>query len=846
MNTYSRSLGSGWRMVVEVMRRAAADPSDQVLAHALVGLRSVVAALYAVPPASAAGVGGAGSVGAPAAALSPAGGHECYHDTLRAVLAALRNANHPDDAQAAAAVQLLVGLGERLALRQGVGPQADWADDDGDASSASWEALAAAPSAGGGGGGALNPTSGSGAAAFASAGSGLVPRGSLWADLGPLSERAAAAAAAGDDWALLMEVVADSAAAGDRPRLANASLEAAFDVMRCHGRLWSRRAWRVMLGGVLQRVAFRVPPALDPQAHPEAAAEALASGLPLESIASGFVARVERWFPLLSAQLATAREVQGPGLHAELLQLLAATSLAWFRHCVEAVSRAGLAAISRLLAGLAAAGSSAAAAGMAHQTPSSSSPASEAFGAGGWDILLPLLEAMLAQELQLVMAFTSKLAAMPRPPPGPLGSGALAHWRGHRISSTSAAGSPPPAGDAAAAATAVAAAQLADESKRLHCRCRMLVLLQRTLGAALLRDAGRLPWPVARRMLEQLMIGTGQKVMRFNMREELRLPDEVEAAAAGSSPDAGGAALLVPEGSGADTGKPQAWTAGNGDNGWGEGWSDNDDDDASAAAAEGDDGARAAASSPGAGAGADGAAEEATTPLANGPAPGFSQDPPSAVKTEASAASIGGGAAAPSWLLANVRLQLPAGQLELSSATSHDSSRPALTRLEVEPLDTSLDVLLACSRLPQPDAAAEAEQLLLQTCSFVLACHADAQPAAAPAHHASALIPGDPAALDPSLPGSSWDHAVRAPVLARCVRLLLVRLPGEAERLALLPQLLVLMTSHQAVVRYAVADYLEALAAPHILQLAEAAEAAAAAAAADKQQQAGGGAKRAL
>eukprot|EP00198_Chlamydomonas_reinhardtii_P013970 XP_001703307.1 SEC7/BIG-like ARF-GEF [Chlamydomonas reinhardtii] len=92
------------------------------------------------------------------------------------------------------------------------------------------------------------------------------------------------------------------------------------DAARRRRGCWGLRAWRVMLRRVVAAVALRVPPALDPVAHPAEAAAAAAVGLPLESISAGFVARAERIFPLI-----------------------------WFRHPAEAVARAGLTNLCRLL-----------------------------------------------------------------------------------------------------------------------------------------------------------------------------------------------------------------------------------------------------------------------------------------------------------------------------------------------------------------------------------------------------------------------------------------------------------------------------------------------------------------
>ncbi|GLC63686.1 hypothetical protein PLESTF_000063300, partial [Pleodorina starrii] len=205
----------------------------------------------------------------------------------------------------------------------------------------------------------------------------------------------------------------------------------------------------------------------------------------------------------------------------------------------------------------------------------------------------------------------------------------------------------------------------------------------------------------------------------------------------------------------------------------------------------------------------------------------------------AEAAAPAPAAAAPAAALPGARLQLSGPHLQLTSATSHDGMRPALARLEAESADAAISLLLACaaaaapSSSPAGEACAQLERLCRQIIECSVAAHRNA------AATAAQPPPAEPAAaLGASLPGSSWDHAVRAAVLARAIQVVL-RLgaleedggssssaaggKAAARQLALLPNVLALLGSHQAVVRGAVADFLEAVVGPRLQQLLPAA-----------------------
>ncbi|KAG2495708.1 hypothetical protein HYH03_006308 [Edaphochlamys debaryana] len=1138
MASHARALGAGWRVAMEALRRAAGDGAAAVYEQALAALEVAVAALFrpAPPPGAA-----------PATRFSappPPPGHDCYRETLRAILTAVRNTAHPDVAPSA--VRLFVRVGDRLAQRPQppAGPSAarfrrynsgrigGRPSLEAGGGTASGALLPAAASIGGGGG-PLSPRSTGGVHAAATApppdlldllalppaltrlpshpptAGGAAPTPFTSGSLPyPHSAHVPLTSLPADDWALLLEVVADVAASSPNaanasaaapaaavlaaPRLAAAGLEAALDLMRLHSALWGQRAWRVMLRRVVAGVAFQVPRSLDPEAYPEEAAAATAAGLPLESISAAFEARAERLFPLMAAQLgplAEAAEARGiakrerrggvsdsdsggdssdedpdlvsaasrgssgagfgsgfgfgfseaggsvglvaeagpPDLHRELLSLLAETSLLWFRHPCEAVARAGLANLSRLLdvtggvllpahahahtlppkplplgrASLYGASDGASAGFDAPSSPPSSSassslapPSSQALPsqpqpqpqqarhqARGWAVLLPLLGSTLAAELALVTAFAARLRAAQlqaavaesaaqadalerraagsaggagpgpsSPPVSPRGSagGAGAGPLGASPSFTSHAAAPPSlfGGPRPTAGGAIADA----ECRRLRCRCRMLLLLVRSLAAYATRRAGSLPWDVTEQLVGMLA-GAARQLLRFNTREELVLPasaggareglpvggEDVEAGATeegggGEQEGSGGEGLMRPlgrEGLEAPRGASGALSAvaeaEGDDGGWNDGWEEEAEEaegkDEGKTGAEGEDeqdgaeeerelatsGERSEGPAAEASGATDAAEEQSAEAEIEGPAPEApeaSPEPPSAASsqrpalTSAFAAAPAAAAAAaaeppspagqpaaalptssgpapsaaappaatpaPSGALAGACLALRALQVQLTSATAHDSMRPALARLEVEAADGALSALLACCAPDQDDPTGgsapaghaavaerrrrrrEARAQLDGLCRHILGCAVAAQAAAPGAHHAaSALSPLEPAPLDPSLPGSSWDHAVRAAVLARAVLLLLHGPPTqaagededssagavgaggrEARLLALLPEVLVLLMSHQPVVRAAVAEFVEEVMGPRLGQVAGAGEGA--------------------
>ncbi|KXZ56613.1 hypothetical protein GPECTOR_1g552 [Gonium pectorale] len=967
-----RGLGAGWRVAIEALRRAAEDPAGPVYEQALGALDVAMAALFRPAPAlappsplspSPAGRG-------PAAGAGAVPGHDCLRETLRAALAAVRNAHHPE--RAPVAVRLLVQCGGRLAHRphyfhhhqnqnhhQRHGHHSRHAPHSSrhgplpDQGSSPWPTSALPPaepqgysSVGGGPGSTplspqpTQPTHGSFVDQLLSA-----------PNYGSYSSPA-------DDWALLLEVVADVAATpGDDGRpLATSGLEAALELMRLYSAVWGRRAWRVMLRRVVAGVALRVPPALDPAANPAEAAAAAAAGLPLESIAAGFVARVERIFPLLCAELAklaaaaaaaaaanqdphgktrrrrssldsdmdsddeaeygagtagggAAGGVAPPALHLELMGLMGETCLAWFRHSSEPVARAGLTSLARLMEVAAGGGGDGKGAGASKaqaQGTAGSLQVHQQQQQRGWDVLLPLVSSALLAELTLVTGFVDKLRRLQ------LALGAAVRWQGPMTGA--AAGSAAASSPLASPQPSLPAAEL----RNARCRCRMLLLLQRSLAEFAAARAAALPWGVMRQLVE-LLEGTARQLMVFNMREELpqqqqgiqsraerEREQEPERAAAGEGASTSGR--------GAGGGSPKAKKEEGAAEGWGnaDGWDDEESweeneggsgggrgagetgagrgkegfgGDATAAcgsvhSAAGEGGTAAAggagaaeshagsttgqrplvlssafAAAPAAAAAAaaveeisgDAAASlsNASSPVDSSAAPYPSGSTPSAAAAAAagdSASALPSGSA-----LAGACLALPAPQLQLTSATSHDSLRPVLARLEAEATDAAMTLLhLAAAgrgvEEAEDERRREARQRLLSLCRHVLACSVAAHAAAAahdlphaPHHAASASTPLEPAPLDPALPGSSWDHAVRAVVLARAIRVLLHG-PTAAdgggggngeEALRLLPEVASLLVSHQPLVRGAVAEYLEAVLGPRVQAVAVAAEAGA-------------------
>ncbi|GIL43150.1 hypothetical protein Vafri_976, partial [Volvox africanus] len=697
-------------------------------------------------------------------------------------------------------------------------------------------------------------------------------------------------------------------------------------------------------------VAFRVPPALDPVASPAEAAAATAAGLPLESISASFVARVDRLFPLMCSQLmlladapkALARDAELHGRHRrwsygsddddsdelhlggcganggqadlyrELLALLAETCLGWFRHPAEAVARVGLSSLSRLLE---------VTGGVVLPSPSAaegSSPAPASSGSAlqqqqqhlqrGWDVLIPLLSSTLGLELDLITQFAVRLRSQQQ----------QQQQQQQAADLSVAAVTPRPLFTAGRPA-------LDPEGRRLRCRCRMAVLLQRTLCEHTARRAEQLPWSVTHQLVV-LLVGLVRRLMTFNMREDL--PPQVlmeqqqqllklqggrqmelqgkseEDFGTGKNP-AGADAAAAP------VGESAAAAAADGD-GWGEGWDDGWDDGEAdgkglpgelgtcvevgsrqehgsedgdgmddgmglngglagvhslkSPVSTGEDATELSSSSSveAAQGGADKAAklqpeDAAGVATAEGhesdetEAPTVIATVPVTADAEAGAAAQAAEvpAAAPGPALPGARLKLSGPHLQLTSATSHDGMRPALARLEVEAADAAITLLLSCAETASPSADVERRReacvQLEALCRHIITCSVAAHTLAATTamsssgmrHAASLDSPQEPAALDPNLPGSSWDHAVRAAVLARAIRVMLMlgTLEGDKStaavgaaggaaaehhqnrQLALLPDVLALLRSHQPVVRGAVADYLERVVGPRLQRL---------------------------
>jgi hypothetical protein len=201
----------GWRVALEALRRAAADSSPAVVEQSLGALELAVAALYR-----------------PTTSVPP--GHECYRDTLRGLLTAIRNPVAADAGPAA--VRLLLAVGARLAARPR-SPTPPHARARAHHSGSLTRALS-------GGGDAVL---------------GGAPHAALAAappSRAPLLDRLAAAPpphahAAPDEWGLLLECLADVAALPS-PRLMAAATEAALELMGAHGVAhWGAAPWRLLL-----------------------------------------------------------------------------------------------------------------------------------------------------------------------------------------------------------------------------------------------------------------------------------------------------------------------------------------------------------------------------------------------------------------------------------------------------------------------------------------------------------------------------------------------------------------------------------------------------------------------
>ncbi|GIL72819.1 hypothetical protein Vretifemale_3119, partial [Volvox reticuliferus] len=935
MTSHARGLGAGWRVAMEALRRAAEDASPAVYEQALGALEGAVAALFRTATAAvqcpAASLEATASA-AVASAQPPPPGHDCYRETLRAVLTAIRNPHHLE--RAPQAVQLLVQVGERLAVQSA--SLLKYPEGSGSVSSSGFassynplQQLHSHPSASQ----PLESAASGGANSSLSSPSYRSLLDRLAAP--PLDSRPTIPS---EDWALLMEVVAEVAATPSAPRLAAAGLEASLDLMRSHSAAWGVCAWRVMLHRVVAAVAFRVPPALDPVAYPVEAAAATAAGLPLESISASFVARVDRLFPLMCSQLmpladatmAQARDEELYGRHRrwsygsndgdsnqlglggcganggqadlyrELLAMLAETCLGWFRHPAETVARVGIRSLSRLLdvTGGVVLPSPSAPEGSLMPSVSSGTPLQQQLLQRAWDVVIPLLSSTLSSELDLMTQFAVRLRSQQQ--------------LQQAAASPAAAAAPRPL-------FTVRRPALDPELRTLRCRCRMAVLLQRTLCEHTARRAEQLPWSVTHQLVA-LLVGVVRRLMAFNMREDLppqvlveqqqqllilsrrshmERQENCEGLGTGNN-------LAGPDAAGAPVGEA---AAAKGD-GWGEGWDDGwDDEGVDGEGVTGESGTRAEMDSRQEEGGEDGggtgngillngglagvasleppvrkgedtteqspsssteagqggtdkgdelqSADAAGMAAAKGQETGEAEAPTGTTTLSTTADAEAGTAAqaaevpfAPGPALPGARLQLSGPHLQLTSATSHDGMRPALVRLEVEAADAAITLLLSCAETAEPSAAVkrrrEACAQLESLCRYIITCSVAAHTLAATmavsasgARHASSLeAPLEPAALDPNLPGSSWDHAVRAAVLARAIRVFLTLGTWEGDesavvgaaggaaaedqqtrQLALLPDVLALLRSHQPVVRGAVADYLEVVVGPRLQRL---------------------------
>ncbi|KAG1671976.1 hypothetical protein FOA52_013348 [Chlamydomonas sp. UWO 241] len=296
-------LGSGWRTMLELLRRGGCDPNSGVVTEALAALSGAVAALYrrntsnsnrnssnssnsgasrgaivggrgGAAPVGKAGPGAGVTISAAAAAGAKAdsgwaagGSHRYMVEAVGACLAVGTNATQPVHV-GLSALALLVVCGDRLAEHHA--------------------RLAAAAQA------RQHQQQQQYAEGMASA---LAPYDSARDHVPATSPDAC--------WALLLTQLGDWAGSDARQPVAEAASQAVLDMMQAHGHLWGGAAWQVLLARAVPRLLR---------------ARAATGGA-----TPGFVARAADAFPGLANQLT----VVPPAVRGELLRQLVCAVTEW-------------------------------------------------------------------------------------------------------------------------------------------------------------------------------------------------------------------------------------------------------------------------------------------------------------------------------------------------------------------------------------------------------------------------------------------------------------------------------------------------------------------------------------
>ncbi|KAJ9527457.1 hypothetical protein QJQ45_025726 [Haematococcus lacustris] len=465
-----RGLGSGWRTLMELLIRAVGDPVPGIAALGLEVLQQVVDALYRPAPA----------------------GHACLPECLLCVATAARNSSCPE-ALGLTAVQLLVGCAARLADAG----QARAAGSEGGA-----QAVESLGSSRGGGAGRADEANGAmanGAAApslLSQHSSGVLPgnagggpRGLQSSSSVDLRHGKEAGGSSSDGWSMLLCSMADMAQHDPRPRVANAAMQAIFDVLQHHSSHFSCEAWQVLLGQVLAALFKQLSPALQPAARASVSGNASqgddsqgrASTQPSaeagqQAPSADFIARMTHFFPLMCAQLSRVPEAY----HAQLLAQLGEISVAWMLQANEALALLGLSALEQLLNSVAEAGQ-----------------------LSSWQHLMQLLTSILHSELQVVMSDTQVLQARQQRKLKQTGDS-----RSSRRSSSSSSG-----GNSLALVDQHALAS------RLRTRSHLLLLAHRLLGRLYQQHMQRLAFAQLEQLLQPLL-STAHSCCDFNQQLE--------------------------------------------------------------------------------------------------------------------------------------------------------------------------------------------------------------------------------------------------------------------------------------------------------------------------------------
>lgn len=176
-----------------------------------------------------------------------------------------------------------------------------------------------------------------------------------------------------DDWTMLLNVLADIVVSDPRPAVTHACVTVAFNLMHSHSSRWTEATWHAMLSRVLQHL-FRVPSDLPPLLHTSQVKPSLsqtnsrprssrlnsdsAEQQPMSppssskpgqqhtsSLPPSFLTRVETFYPLVCLQMSKVT----PAQRRDLIVQLASIALQWATHLWEELAQAGLRCLTGLL-----------------------------------------------------------------------------------------------------------------------------------------------------------------------------------------------------------------------------------------------------------------------------------------------------------------------------------------------------------------------------------------------------------------------------------------------------------------------------------------------------------------